>query len=124
MLTFSLGGVIYPIVFSQLQPTIGFGWATRIIALIAASSLVIPAACITKPPKTEDRHPSLDLSAWRDASYVLFALAIFLGFFGFYVPYYYVQLYSIEKVTMSRALAFYLLPILSAGAFFGRIVSR
>lgn len=103
---------------------IGFGWATRIIALIAASSLVIPAACMKKPPKTRERHPSLDLSAWRDASYSLFALAIFLGFVGFYVPYYYVQAYSSEKVAMSKSLAFYLLPILNAGAFFGRIVSR
>ncbi|KAI5284480.1 hypothetical protein KEM55_001050, partial [Ascosphaera atra] len=27
----SLGGVIYPIMFRQLQPKVGFGWATRII---------------------------------------------------------------------------------------------
>ncbi|KAI5305548.1 hypothetical protein KEM55_008945, partial [Ascosphaera atra] len=30
----SLGGVIYPIMFRQLQPKVGFGWATRIIGFV------------------------------------------------------------------------------------------
>ena len=124
LLTSDLGGVIYPIVFSQLQPIVGFGGATRIITLIAASSLVIPLACMRKPHDSRERHFSMDLSAWRDPSYTLFALAIFFGFVGLYVPYYHVQAYSIEKVAMSKTLAFYLLPILYAGAFLGRIVSR
>jgi len=30
----SIGSVIYPILFSHLQPKIGFGWATRVIAFV------------------------------------------------------------------------------------------
>ena len=33
----SLGGVIYPIVFSQLQPIVGFGWATRILRYLTGN---------------------------------------------------------------------------------------
>ncbi|RAH69942.1 uncharacterized protein BO66DRAFT_438646 [Aspergillus aculeatinus CBS 121060] len=30
----AIGGVIYPIIFTRLQPRIGFGWTTRVLALI------------------------------------------------------------------------------------------
>lgn len=34
----SLGGVLYPIIFRQLQPRIGFGWATRTIGFLALAT--------------------------------------------------------------------------------------
>ena len=63
------------------------------------------------------------MSAWRELPYLLLAVAIFFGLVGFYVPFCYIQAYSTDKAIMSKELAFYLLPILSAGAFLGRIVS-
>ena len=117
------GGVIYPIVFSQLQPRIGFPWATRIIALIAAGTLLLPLACMMSRQKTTERHRILDLSAWRELPSILLALAIFFGFVGFYIPFCYIQASSTDRSIMDKQLAFYLLPILNAGAFFGRIVS-
>lgn len=92
------------------------------MALIAAGTLLLPVACTMSQKRLPQRHCALDLSAWREAPYVLFALAIFFGFVGFYVPYCYVQAYSIDKEIMAEHLSFYLLPIINAGAFFGRIV--
>ncbi|TVY56138.1 Fujikurins efflux protein, partial [Lachnellula cervina] len=40
----SLGGILYPIIFYKLEPRIGFGWATRVIAFIALATLSISAA--------------------------------------------------------------------------------
>jgi hypothetical protein len=37
-----IGGVIYPAIFHELQPRIGFGWATRVIAFIMLATLMIP----------------------------------------------------------------------------------
>ena len=41
---------------------------------------------------------------------------------GMYIPFFYVQLYAIEKKIMSEDLAFYLLAILNAASTFGRVV--
>ena len=71
---------------------------------------------------TPERHRILDLSAWRELPYSLFALAIFLGFVGFYAPFCYIQEFSTNKAIMTDDLVFYLLPVLNAGAIFGRIV--
>ena len=68
-------------------------------------------------------HRVLDMSAWREIPYILFALAIFFGFVGFYIPFCYIQAYSIDKSVMEKQLALYLVAMINAGAFFGRIVS-
>lgn len=34
----SISGVIYPVIFRELQPWIGFGWTTRAIAFIALAT--------------------------------------------------------------------------------------
>lgn len=66
----SIGGVIYPIVFHRLQPTIGFGWATRVIGFIELATLIVPCKCkITifgcNPRLTSKRHGHARESAAR-----------------------------------------------------------
>ncbi|KFY36840.1 hypothetical protein V495_07570 [Pseudogymnoascus sp. VKM F-4514 (FW-929)] len=39
-----IGGIIFPIIFSRLEPSIGFGWATRVIALESAGPGPLSAA--------------------------------------------------------------------------------
>lgn len=109
--------------FNQLEPNVGLQWTTRIMALLATIALALPLACALKQQRKDAYRRMLDLSAWRELPYTLFALAIFFGFLGFYVPFCYVQQYSIDKLDMGEYLAFYLLAILNAGAFLGRIVS-
>jgi hypothetical protein len=64
----------------------------------------------------------IDLGAWRELPYLLFSIGLFCTFMGLYVPFFYVQSYVIQQGIMSENLGFYLLAILNAGSFFGRIV--
>lgn len=80
----SLGGVIYPIVFYRLQPTIGFGWATRVIGFIALFGLIITNATFKVRVLPAGRRKFVDLSAFTELPYVLFVLGSFLGFMGLY----------------------------------------
>ena len=64
-----------------------------------------------------------DRAAWGDAEYTLFAIALFVGYIGMYVPYFYIQLYCVEQGIITGDLNFYLLPTINASGFFGRIVS-
>ncbi|KAI4208649.1 MAG: hypothetical protein LQ349_009689, partial [Xanthoria aureola] len=120
---FLRGGVIYPIVFRELQPTIGFPWATRIIAFMALFLLCISFAIMrtrtAPPPKA---RALLDLSAFREAAFNIFSLALFLSFVGLYFPFFYVSIYGSRITGLADEVSFYLLPVLNAGSIFGRIV--
>lgn len=84
---------------------------------------LLPIAGMRMRIKPSAARRLFDIAAWKDPAYVAFALASFLGFLGLYIPFFYVQLYSIEKHIMKPDLAFYLVPVLNAGSFFGRLVS-
>ena len=73
-----------------------------------------------KPPAV---RRLFDSKAWRDTEFTLYALALFLGYAGMYVPYFYIQLYCLEEGILNGDLEFYLLPIMNGAGFFGRIVS-
>lgn len=117
-----LGGIIFPIVFRRLQQQIGFGWATRVLGFISLAT-VWTSVLIMKPrvmPK--HKRKMTDLGAFREPPYVLFCIAMFFGFIGFYGPIYYIQSFAIERGITSTYLGFYVLPILNAASIFGRIV--
>lgn len=119
----SLGGIIYPILFQKLQPRIGFGWATRVMAFVILVTLVVPIWCMKMRVKPAAARRLIDLSGWREASFSLFSIAEFFGFMGLYIPFFYIQTYALEKTNIDKNLAIYLPVLLNAGSFFGRIVS-
>jgi MFS family permease len=134
----SFGGIIYPIVFRQLYPRIGFQWATRVLGFIALATAGF--SCFIMRPRIipkQKRHLT-DLSAFKETPYTLFCFGMFFGFFGeeystsrpslltphsgFYGPVYYLQSYAISSGITDANLGFYLLPILNAASVAGRIV--
>ncbi len=119
----SLGGIIYPILFQNLQTRIGFPWATRVMAFIILATLIMPIVCMKVRVKPGAARKLIDSSAWREPPFLLLSVAEFFGFMGLYIPFFYVQLYAIEKTDIDEHLAFYLLTLLNAGSLFGRIVS-
>lgn len=114
------GGILFPILFHQLQPRIGFGWTTRIIALILLVCAILPVlgARMRDPPVAARKI--FDAKAWTETSFRIFAVFTFLVFMGSYIPPFYIQSYGSQSLT--GALGHYLLPILNLGSLFGRIV--
>lgn len=120
----SLGGVIYPIVFHTLQPRLGFGWSTRIIAFLALATLIIPSLCIKVRALPARRKKIIDFSGFAELPFCLFSLAAFIGFLGLYIPFFYISEFaspSSSTDNLGSNIAFYLLPILSSGSIAGRI---
>jgi predicted MFS family arabinose efflux permease len=64
----------------------------------------------------------LELGAWKEPPYSLFALGGFLGFVGLYIPFFYISPYAIGKVGATGDLPFYYVSILNAASTFGRII--
>ncbi len=119
----SIGGIIYPIAFRKMQPTIGFGWATRVLGFITLALLLLAIAIMRSRTSPKPPRSLFQPSAFKSPAYSLQAFGQTVGFIGLYVPVFYIQTYAIAKgITSNVDYAFYLLPILNAGSFFGRIL--
>ena len=86
-------------------------------------TLAVPLAFMRARIMPSTQRKFVELAAWREAPYALFGIAEFLGFMGLYIPFFYVQIYALERAIVDEDLGFYLLALLNAGSFFGRIVS-
>lgn len=117
----SIGGVVYPILFDQVQKKTGFAWATRAIGFLAFGTILISFSLmhIRFPPK--EKRKLYQFSAFKEPAYTLFVIAMFLGFLGFYNFLFYVQSYAIDTGIVDASLGFYLLSMLNAASTFGRI---
>ncbi|GKZ77850.1 hypothetical protein AnigIFM56816_000637 [Aspergillus niger] len=118
----SVGAVIFPIVFHKLIDRVGFGWTTRVIAFVALASLLFSIAVMKSrlPPPTQARK-LLDLMAFRDIPFLIYCLALFFDLVGLYFPYFYLPTYFSTYLHAGDNISFYVLSILSASSFFGRI---
>ena len=115
-----LGGICFPILFNHLQPRIGFRYATWVIAVIALVTLAIPVITMRMRCKPDEIRRLFDKRALRELPFVLWAAYLFVSLLGLYLPAFFIQLYGLRIAEAS--VAFYLLPTLNAGSFFGRIV--
>jgi MFS family permease len=118
----SLGGIIYPVVFHKLQPSIGFPWATRVIGFLILATQLIAIAVYKVRILPEKKRAIFDFAAFKEPEYVIFVFSAFVGFMGLYQPFFYVQTFAIEKHITNANLGFYILAIMNATSAFGRII--
>jgi MFS family permease len=122
-LTSDLGGVIYPIVFTQLQPRIGFGWATRVIAFIILGTSIIPLLVLKSRTVASPWRTIIDVTVFRDIPYILLNTGLLFGFMGLWIIFYYIQLYALQRSSVSTELASYLLVMINAASLPGRLLT-
>lgn len=125
-----LGSTLYPLMFQNLQASIGFGWAMRAMGFL---SLVLCAFAVLAirpiPPSTPSwKHGSLsikwfiDTSAFSEKTYLLYCAAIFFNNLVFFNSPYYLQSYALTHGMSTSQLAHYLIAILNACTIPGRII--
>ncbi|KUJ09763.1 MFS general substrate transporter [Mollisia scopiformis] len=145
----SLGGVLYPIIFRKLEASIGLGWAVRVLAFLSLATGSISLSVMrlrhhpslsrignSPSPNTSSNAAGtkkqtrtlLDLTAFKEAPYDFFCVAIFLGCVSFFIPIFYIQSYaqstSSSGHSIPTSLTTYLLAILNASSIIGRLSSR
>ncbi|KAF2153237.1 MFS general substrate transporter [Myriangium duriaei CBS 260.36] len=118
----SMGGVIYPIVLYNLIPKIGFGWATRVIAFISLSTLIVSNTVMRPRVIPSGKRKIVDLPSLKEPPYVLFVLGGLVSFAGLYPPFVYIQSFAQDKKLMGDNLSFYTLAIINSASVFGRII--
>lgn len=118
----SIGGLIYPIMFHQLQGKIGFPWATRVLGFAALGTISI-SLCLSRARfLPEEKRALIQLDAFKELRYSVYCALLFIAFTGFYNLLFFIQSYAIETKIMGEDLAFYLVSMLNAASTFGRIL--
>ena len=118
----SVGGVVFPLVLQHLFPKIGWGWATRVVALVCLILMI--GACILiksrlpkKPASKENVLP--DFGIFREPKFALTTAGVFFIEWGLFIPISYISSYCLTH-GVSTELSYQMLAILNAGSFFGR----
>jgi MFS family permease len=118
-----VAGIIFPIMFSRLEPRVGFGWATRSIAFILLGMSALPIVFMRmRVPLTGKARAIIDKSALHDTPYVLFVVGGLFAFLTLYVGFFYITLYATAHDIADASWAPYLVTLLNAGSVFGRII--
>lgn len=116
----SIGGVIFPLMLTQLFDQIGYAWATRVLALVCLVCSGI-GVCLVRsrlpPAKDATAHP--DFRIFRQIPFLLTTIGIFLLEFSLFIPLTYISSYALYEA-FSQDFAYHLLPILNAASVVGR----
>ncbi len=119
-----VAGILLPIVFGGLQPSVGAPWATRVIAFILLGVSAVPLAFLrTRLPPSRHHRAIVDPSAFRDAAFMTFTVGGLIAFVGLYVPFFYVELFTTDRGLAPRGLpAPYMVTLMNAGSVPGRLI--
>lgn len=109
------GGVVLPIMMTQLIPRVGFSWAMRIVGILFFALCGI--ACVTVKSRLKPKPAPLKLKdytmPWKQPTMTLIFLACFFFFGGMFVPFSYI-LVQAEHAGTSPSLVQYMLSIMNA----------
>ncbi|KAJ7716663.1 MFS general substrate transporter [Mycena maculata] len=123
----SIGATIFPIMFNNLVPKLGFGRTIRATGAIIPPCLVI-GNCLMRtrlPPRSKrPPGPAPDIkSFFFDPPYLWAVLGMFFSLLGLYFPIIYIQLFSVQH-KVDSTLAFYSVAILNVAGAFVRILAN
>ncbi|PTB41165.1 hypothetical protein M441DRAFT_80572 [Trichoderma asperellum CBS 433.97] len=116
------GGVIFPLIAQQLISKVGFGWTVRAMGLVVLVTSVI--ILLLMRPRLPPRKTGalVDWSAFREATYILFAISMFFTLWATYFAYDYARSYSIDRLHGSQPESFNMLMIINVVGVPGRLI--
>lgn len=107
------GGLVYPAMFQQLIPKLGYGWTMRAVGFITMGCLIISNIVARPRLPPYSTGPIVELAAFTEPPYTFFAAGIFLVFWGVYFAFYYVSSFGVDIIGIPRNESFNLLLVLN-----------
>ncbi|KAJ5625916.1 hypothetical protein N7510_002225 [Penicillium lagena] len=117
-----IGGIIFPVLISNLADSLGFPWSIRIIGFISAAFCFLSVALLrTRLPLDSVQKGTVDIRALKELRFSLLTAAIVLIDFALLIPLTYLPSYA-QSRGVEDSLAYNLSSILNAASIVGRIV--
>ncbi|OJD28972.1 mfs monocarboxylate transporter [Diplodia corticola] len=118
-----VGGIVFPVLSRQLAPRIGYPWAIRIMGFVILFNCVV-IVLLARPRSFTQRkgQPLIDVHAFKEPTYLLFAVGIFFTLWGVYIAYFYTTTFGRNVIHISEAQSLTLLMILNGVGIPGRLI--
>jgi MFS family permease len=116
------GGMLLPGLVKALMPTIGFGWTVRVLGFVMLATS-IPATLLLQtrlPPRRAG--PLVEWVAFKEPTYVLFCLGMFLNFWGLYFAFYYVGAFGRSELGLTYSDSTNLIIVTNGAGIVGRLI--
>lgn len=86
------GSMAFPAIVQYLMPSIGFAWAVRCLGLVVLATMVL-LNLLLKPRlvKPRTKGPFVDVEAFKEPTYLIFAIGTFLLYWALYFGFFYVS---------------------------------
>ncbi|KAK4990380.1 hypothetical protein LTR50_002554 [Elasticomyces elasticus] len=116
------GGLVFPAIARQLLPRVGFSWTVRVMGfvMLAINSLTISLLRTRLSPRKTG--PIVEWTAFKELTYSLYCLGMFLNFWGLYFAYYYVASFGRDIIGISSDDSMSLLLVMNGIGVLGRLV--
>lgn len=85
------GGIVFPLVARSLLRSIGFGWTMRVMGFVVLAVYAIVLLCVRTRLAPRKAGAFIDTTAFQEATYVLFAVSMFITLWATYFVYFYVS---------------------------------
>ncbi|TFK46696.1 MFS general substrate transporter [Heliocybe sulcata] len=118
----SIGGTLFPIIFRNLVPQIGFKWTVRVIGFLLI--FFIGIGNLTLRRRLPPVHVSGGLCNWKafkSPAFSLYVFTCFVAFLGLYTVLTYIDISAIDA-GVDENFTLYLVSIANASSSFGRIL--
>ncbi|GKU06868.1 peptide chain release factor 1 [Fusarium langsethiae] len=117
------GGMVFPLIAQQLLPKIGFRWTVRVMGLVVIVVSAIVLMLARTRLKARKAGPVVEWAAFKEPSYVLFAVAMFFTLWPTWISYNYARQYATDKLDGSASDSFLMLIAINAVGIPGRMIS-
>lgn len=125
----SIGAIAYTVIFRQLSQALGFGWAVRCMGFIMLACQIFALIFLKqRRPITASGAPQpkprkmWDSTAFKEPSFITYAFCLLTGNMGIFVPFFFAQAYAQAFNIAQGGINFYLVAIINAGSFCGRVL--
>ncbi|KAK2590284.1 hypothetical protein QQS21_012037 [Conoideocrella luteorostrata] len=116
------GGMVFPLMAQQLLPKIGFAWTVRAMGLVVLVSSVLVYLLVKPRLPPRKSGPIVEMSAFKESTYLLFTISMFFTLWAAYFAYYYARAYALDILGGSQSTSFTMLLVINAVGFPGRLV--
>ncbi|KAG5914257.1 hypothetical protein E4U42_000580 [Claviceps africana] len=115
-----IGGIVFPLMLTSLYDRVGFGCATRVLALVCLVGGLVGILLVrSRLPPTENATAHPDFRIFSNPPFALTTIGIFLLELALFIPVAYMSSYAQHR-GFSQSFAFRLLSVMNAGSVVGR----